>query len=265
MADVISPTYLAELLPQVTALAREAGDAIMTIYDGERLDFDYKQDKSPLTQADIASHDIVLAGLARLSPDWPVLSEESAQIPFGQRSAWKHFWMVDPLDGTKEFINHNGEFTVNIALIEGNTPTLGVVYAPAIDKMYFAAKGMGAFKVDHQVTSQIRATRRDNGTTRVMVSRSHEDNLDRFTRDLSQCEFIAMGSSLKFCLVAECAAHLYPRTGPTMEWDTAAGHCILEIAGGSITDMDGMPLTYNKPRLLNPGFLAKTSLANRGS
>jgi 3'(2'), 5'-bisphosphate nucleotidase len=262
MPDMNSQCYLAELLPHVTALAREAGDAIMTIYDGERLVFDYKQDKSPLTQADIASHDIVLAGLARLSPDWPVLSEESAQIPFDQRSAWGHFWMVDPLDGTKEFLNRNGEFTVNIALIEGNTPNLGVVYAPAIDKMYFAARGVGAFKVDHQVTSQIRAIRRDNGTTRIMVSRSHEESLDRFTRNLSQCEFIAMGSSLKFCLVAECAAHLYPRMGPTMEWDTAAGHCILEVAGGSITDMDGMPLTYNKPRLLNPGFLAKASLAN---
>ena len=257
-----SPCYLAELLPHVTALAREAGGAIMTIYDGERLAVDNKQDMTPLTQADIASHNIVLAGLARFSPNWPVLSEESAQIPFDQRSAWKHFWMVDPLDGTKEFINHNGEFTVNIALIEGNTPTLGVVYAPAIDKMYFAARGVGAFKVDRQVTSRISAIRHGNSTTRVMVSRSHQDNLDRFKGDLSQCELIAMGSSLKFCLVAECAAHLYPRTGPTMEWDTAAGHCILEVAGGSITDMDGMPLTYNKPRLLNPGFLAKASLAN---
>jgi 3'(2'), 5'-bisphosphate nucleotidase len=260
-----SQCYLAELLPHVTALAREAGGAIMTIYDGERVAVDNKQDMTPLTQADIASHNIVLAGLARFSPNWPVLSEESAQIPFDQRSAWKHFWMVDPLDGTKEFINHNGEFTVNIALIEGNTPTLGVVYAPAIDKMYFAARGVGAFKVDRQVTSRISAIRHGNSTTRVMVSRSHQDNLDRFKGDLSQCELIAMGSSLKFCLVAECAAHLYPRTGPTMEWDTAAGHCILEVAGGSITGMDGMPLTYNKPGLLNPGFLAKASFANGGT
>jgi 3'(2'), 5'-bisphosphate nucleotidase len=260
-----SPSYLAELLPQVTALAREAGDAIMTIYDGENLSVGYKQDKTPLTQADITSHNIVLAGLARLSPDWPVLSEESAEIPFDQRSAWRHFWMVDPLDGTKEFLNRNGEFTVNIALIEGNTPSLGVVYAPALDKMYFAARGVGAYKVERQVTSPITAIRRDHSTTRVMVSRSHEENLDRSTGDLAQCEFIAMGSSLKFCLLAEGAAHLYPRTGPTMEWDTAAAHCILEVAGGSIAGMDGMPLTYNKPRLLNPGFVAKASFADRGT
>ncbi|MGA3069495.1 MAG: 3'(2'),5'-bisphosphate nucleotidase CysQ [Terracidiphilus sp.] len=265
MPAMNSQCYLAKLLPHITALAREAGDAIMTIYDGERLAVDYKQDKTPLTQADIASHNIVLAGLARLSPDWPVVSEESAEIPFDQRSAWRHFWMVDPLDGTKEFLNRNGEFTVNIALIEDNTPNLGVVYAPAIDKMYFAARGVGAYKVDHQVTSQIRDIRHASSTTRVMVSRSHEDNLDPFIRDLSQYELIPMGSSLKFCLVAEGAAHLYPRTGPTMEWDTAAGHCILEVAGGSITGMDGMPLTYNKPRLLNPGFVAKASFANRGT
>jgi 3'(2'), 5'-bisphosphate nucleotidase len=265
MPDLNSPPYLAELLPHLTALAREAGRAIMTIYKGEQLAVDYKQDKSPLTQADMASHNIMLTGLAQLSPDWPVLSEESAEIPFDQRSAWRHFWMVDPLDGTREFLSRNGEFTVNIALIEGNTPNLGVVYAPAIDKMYFAARGVGAFKVDGQVTSQIRAIRDDIGTTRVMVSRSHGGDLDRFTGGLSQCEFIAMGSSLKFCLLAEGAADLYPRTGPTMEWDTAAAHCILEVAGGSIADMNGLPLTYNKPRLLNPGFLAKASFAERGT
>jgi len=263
--DLNSYGYLAELLPHVTALARKAGDAIMAIYDGEPPSVGYKLDRTPLTQADIASHNIVLEGLAELSPDWPVLSEESAEIPFDQRSAWRRFWMVDPLDGTKEFLSRNGEFTVNIALIEGNASVLGVVHAPANDKMYFAARGVGAFKVDRQVTSQITAVSRESNTTRIMVSRSHEESLDRFTRGLSQCEFIAMGSSLKFCLVAEGAAHLYPRTGPTMEWDTAAAHCILEVAGGSVTDMEGMPLTYNKPSLLNPGFLASGSSAKRGT
>jgi len=264
MPDVNLPSSLPDLLAHVTALAREAGAAIMAIYDGERLPVDYKQDKSPLTQADLASHNIVRAGLARLTPDWPVLSEESAEIPFDLRSAWRYFWMVDPLDGTKEFLSRNGEFTINIALIEANAPILGVVYAPAIDKMYFAAKGLGAFKADQQFISQIRAIRRDHGTTRVMVSRSHEKNLDRSPCDLSQCELVPMGSSLKFCLVAEGAAHLYLRTGPTMEWDSAAGQCILEVAGGSIADMDGMPLIYNKPGLLNPGFLAKVPFANKG-
>jgi 3'(2'), 5'-bisphosphate nucleotidase len=265
MPDANSPSHLAELMPQVTALAREAGSAIMAIYDGEHPAVDYKHDKSPLTQADIASHSIVLAGLTRLTPDWPILSEESAEISFDRRSAWRHFWMVDPLDGTKEFLNRNGEFTVNIALIEVNAPILGVVFAPAIDRMYFAARGVGAFKLVAQVTSQIRAIRNDSSATRVIVSRSHEDKLDRFTGVHSQCEFIAMGSSLKFCLVAEGAAHLYPRIGPTMEWDTAAAHCILEVAGGSIADMDGLPLTYNKPKLLNPGFLAKASPTKSGT
>jgi len=167
--------------------------------------------------------------------------------------------MVDPLDGTKEFLERNGEFTVNIALIEGNTPSLGVVYAPAIDILYFAARGVGAFKVEHEVTSQIRATSAKNGANRVLVSRSHEAKVDRLAGDTAECELIRMGSSLKFCLVAEGAAHSYPRTGPTMEWDTAAAHCILEVAGGSIAGMDGEPLTYNKPELVNPGFLAKAS------
>lgn len=263
MTDTISECDLGNLLPRVTALAREAGDAIMTIYGGDDFTVNYKQDASPLTQADIVSHKIILAGLAQLSPEWPVLSEESAEIPFAQRSAWRHFWMVDPLDGTKEFLNRNGEFTVNIALIEGNAPCLGVVYAPAIDKMYFAARGAGAYKVERKVTSRINAAQPEKGITRVMVSRSHENNLGCFASDFANCELIPMGSSLKFCLVAEGAAHLYPRTGPTMEWDTAAAHCILEVAGGSIADMDGIPLSYNKPGLLNPGFIAKASPANR--
>ena len=254
-----SCNYLADLLPQVTTLAREAGDAIMAIYGSENLAVDYKQDQSPLTQADIASHDIIVAGLARLSPDWPVLSEESAEIPFEQRSAWQKFWMVDPLDGTKEFLNRNGEFTVNIALIEGSAPILGIVYAPAIDTMYYAAAGVGAFKVMHQITSQIKATADQATTIRVMVSRSHEDKSNSFAKEFGECEQVPMGSSLKFCLLAEGNAHLYPRTGPTMEWDTAAAHCVLEVAGGSIASMDGIPLIYNKLKLLNPGFLAKAS------
>ena len=199
----------------------------------------------------------------RLSPPWPVLSEESREIPFDQRNSWRYFWLVDPLDGTKEFLCRNGEFTVNIALLDSNTPILGVVYAPAIDKMYFAAQGAGAWKADGEAVLPIKTASAVNGAMRVVVSRSHgsgEESLDRFTGGAKNCEFISMGSSLKFCLVAEGAADIYPRTGPTMEWDTAAAHCILEQAGGAVTDLSGAALKYNKPELLNSSFVAAASL-----
>ncbi|MGH9607854.1 MAG: 3'(2'),5'-bisphosphate nucleotidase CysQ [Terracidiphilus sp.] len=260
MIDIQNESGLSELLPHVVGLAREAGQAIMKVYSDVNPAVEYKRDNSPLTQADLASHHVIVDGLARLPGAWPVLSEESKEVPFDRRSSWRRFWMVDPLDGTKEFLRGNGEFTVNIALIEGGAPILGVVYAPAIDKLYFAARGVGAFKADRGAVSPIRAAQAQSGARRVVVSRSHgsgEENLDRFADGARNCEFIPMGSSLKFCLVAEGAADLYPRTGPTMEWDTAAAHCVLEQAGGSIADLDGEPLTYNKPHLRNPGFLAK--------
>jgi 3'(2'), 5'-bisphosphate nucleotidase len=260
MIDIEAEGWLGRLLPHVVALARDAGREIMTVYGEVNPAVEYKRDNSPLTQADLASHHVILNGLARLSPDWPVLSEESAEIPFDQRKSWRHLWMVDPLDGTTEFLRRNGEFTVNIALVEGDAPILGVVFAPAIDQLYFAARCRGAYKVDRGIISQIKATRSANATMRTVVSRSHrsqEENLDRFTGGAENCEFIAMGSSLKFCLVAEGAADIYPRLGPTMEWDTAAAHCILEEAGGMVTDLDGNSMNYNKPMLLNPGFLAK--------
>jgi 3'(2'), 5'-bisphosphate nucleotidase len=257
--DTNSETSLASLLPEITGLARQAGDAIMAIYGSGDFQVSYKQDASPLTQADTASHDAILAGLARLTPAWPVLSEESAETPFEERHMWQRFWMVDPLDGTKEFLKRNGEFTVNIALIEKNVPILGVVYAPAIDTMYFAAKGVGAFKAEKGITSPIAATAGEASPMRIVVSRSHHDGLDNLAPNQVDCLLIPMGSSLKFCLVAEGAAHLYPRTGPTMEWDTAAAHCILEVAGGSLSATDGKPLTYNKASLLNPGFIAQAS------
>lgn len=260
MTNTQAEDWLKDLLPGVVALAREAGQAIMTVYSQVNPAVEYKRDNSPLTQADMASHHVILDGLACLNPEWPVLSEESQEIPFDQRSTWHYFWMVDPLDGTKEFLRRNGEFTVNIALMAGSVPILGVVFAPAIDKMYYAAKGAGAWKLDGKTVLQIRAARPKNGAPHVVVSRSHrsgEEDLERFTADAENCELVPMGSSLKFCLVAEGAADLYPRTGPTMEWDTAAAHCILEEAGGSVLGLDGSAMIYNKPNLLNPGFVAR--------
>jgi 3'(2'), 5'-bisphosphate nucleotidase len=260
MIDIQAENWLSALLPHVVALAREAGRAIMAVYGEANPAVEYKRDNSPLTRADLASHHVILNGLARLTSNWPVISEESEEIPFDQRKSWPRFWMVDPLDGTKEFLRRSGEFTVNIALVEGNTPILGVVYAPAIDTLYFASRKGGAYKVDRESILQIKVTRAANATIRMVVSRSHrsqEEDLERFAGGSGNCEFISMGSSLKFCLVAEGAADIYPRIGPTMEWDTAAAHCILEEAGGLVTDLDGDSMIYNKPGLLNPGFLAR--------
>lgn len=250
---------LSELLPSVVSLARKAGEEIMAVYIGTEIEVGYKDDLSPLTQADLASHHVIVQGLTHLTPEWPVLSEESEEIPYQQRSAWEYFWLVDPLDGTKEFLRRNGEFTVNIALIHRGTPILGVVYAPAIDTMYFAAGGVGAFRTSGGESVRIHAGTTSHGTIRVVASRSHAGNgsLDRFCGGLSGYELVVMGSSLKFCLVAEGSADVYPRTGPTMEWDTAAAHCIVQEAGGSVLDLEGNPLLYNKPILINPGFVTR--------
>ncbi len=262
---------LSDLLPGVIDLAREAGRAILDVYSHVETAVEYKADNSPLTQADLASHRIIVDGLPRLAPEWPILSEESREISFEQRRQWDYFWLVDPLDGTKEFLRRNGEFTVNIALIKAGAPILGVVYAPAIDRLYYAARGTGAFKVEGRELSPIRTATPASDAIRVVMSRSHgsgEENLDRFTGG-AKCEFVSMGSSLKFCLVAEGSADVYPRTGPTMEWDTAAAQCVVEEAGGTVTDVEGNAMVYNKQVLLNPGFVAfgnrKPEAADRDS
>jgi 3'(2'), 5'-bisphosphate nucleotidase len=258
MVDSKTKALLNGLLPGVITLAREAGRAILNVYSEVDAAIDYKRDNSPLTKADLASHRIIVEGLTRISPEWPVLSEESREIPFDQRRQWGYFWLLDPLDGTREFLKRNGEFTVNIALIEDGAPILGVVYAPAIDKMYYGACGAGSFKEENGIVSQIRTATAHAGPIRVVMSRSHgsgEESLERFTGG-APCEFVSMGSSLKFCLVAEGTADVYPRTGPTMEWDTAAAQCVIEQAGGTVTDLDGNAMVYNKPVMLNPGFVA---------
>jgi 3'(2'), 5'-bisphosphate nucleotidase len=261
MVDTEAKEWLKGLVPGVISLAREAGKAILKVYGEVDPAVEYKRDNSPLTQADLVSHQIIVDGLVELSPEWPILSEESREIAFSQRQKWGYFWLVDPLDGTKEFLKRNGEFTVNIALMEDGAPILGVVYAPAIDRLYYGARGAGSFKEEGGVLSPIRTATADAGTIRVVMSRSHgsgEESLERFTGG-APCEFVSMGSSLKFCLVAEGVADIYPRTGPTMEWDTAAAQCVVEQAGGTVTDLDGNAMVYNKPVLLNPGFVASSN------
>jgi 3'(2'), 5'-bisphosphate nucleotidase len=262
MAETETVDWLRGLLPRVTALARDAGHAVMQVYAEVNPAVEYKRDHSPLTQADMASHDILVDGLARLTPGLPVLSEESQEIPFEERESWYSWWLVDPLDGTREFLRRNGEFTINIALMENSQPVLGVVFAPAIGKLYSAFHGGGAWVAQGETSTPIRTAALANGRVRVAVSRSHassEAGLEGFPELTGDCEYTVIGSSLKFCLVAEGAVDFYPRTGPTMEWDTAAAQCIVEQAGGSVTDLAGNPMQYNKPLLLNPGFLARGS------
>jgi 3'(2'), 5'-bisphosphate nucleotidase len=249
---------LARLLDEVLPIALDAGRAIMQVYDSpEAAAVTHKDDSSPLTQADLAAHRLIVQALDRLRPSLPCLSEEAADIPYATRRAWTRYWLVDPLDGTKEFIKRNGEFTVNIALIEEGRPTLGVVHAPALDATYLAALGVGAFRIGAQGREPIR-TRKTPPRPCLVVSKSHRDAaLDEFLAHVPPHDAASKGSSLKLCLVAEGAADLYPRTGPTSEWDTAAGQCVAEVAGAEVYTLpDWQPLRYNgKESLLNPGFV----------
>jgi 3'(2'), 5'-bisphosphate nucleotidase len=246
-----------ELLLGVVNLAVEAGDAIMTIY---KTDFsvDYKADESPLTAADMAAHRVIEAGLNALEPKHPVLSEESADsVPFETRRDWSSYWLVDPLDGTKEFVKKNGEFTVNIALIDGERAILGVVHVPARNETYYAAEGLGAFKRENGAERAIAVEHPAARPVRVAGSRSHgNEETQRFIERLGESEVVAIGSALKLCLVAEGAVDVYPRFGLTSEWDTGAAQAVVEQAGGRVTTMDLKTLTYNtKESLLNPHFL----------
>ena len=239
-------------------IARAAGVAILEVY---RTDFTVarKSDDSPLTEADRAAHDVIVRSLAELDRDIPVLSEESAPEDHATRRNWSRYWLVDPLDGTKEFLKRNGEFTVNIALVEGHRAVLGVVYAPVLDRSYFGAVELGAWRDEAGGAPQAIAVQRTaRSPLKVVGSRSHPaPELADYLAALGPHEITDMGSSLKICLVAEGAADLYPRFGPTSEWDTAAAQAILESAGGRMIDKAGRPLRYNsKDDLLNPHFLA---------
>ena len=246
-------------LPQVIAIARQAGDAVMEVYRGD-IEVQRKLDRTPLTEADLAAHRVIEQGLRALTPQIAVLSEESAVVPYAVRRGWQRYWLVDPLDGTREFIKRNGEFTVNIALIEQGRPVLGVVFAPDQDLLYYACNGSGAYKTSGDgPATPIHARALDLHRITVAGSRSHADErLQNFLRNLCAPELISLGSSLKICLVAEGKADVYPRLGPTSEWDTAAAQCVLEQAGGRLLDREGMALEYNsKESLLNPEFFAR--------
>ncbi|MCJ8330682.1 MAG: 3'(2'),5'-bisphosphate nucleotidase CysQ [Lentisphaeria bacterium] len=247
---------------QVSTIAIEAGDAILEIYNSDDFDVQLKSDDSPLTKADLAAHNIIVNALEDRFPEIPVLSEESQDITYEQRKQWSRFWLVDPLDGTKEFIKRNGEFTVNIALIDNHVPVFGVVYAPVISSLYWGYEN-SAFKKENgnceaiQVCESLAAGEK----LRIVASRSHRsEELENYLSKLPEHDCIAMGSSLKICLVADGTAHMYPRIGPTMEWDTAAADAVVRAAGGTVTTLEKDSLLYNKENLLNPYFIVNSKL-----
>ncbi len=246
-----------DLIEPVVRLATDAGGRILKVYATD-FEVQSKDDASPLTQADLASHEAIVAGLAELTPDIPVLSEEDGMPEFEVRGQWQRYWLIDPLDGTKEFVNRNGEFTVNIALIVDHAPVFGVVYVPVLGTTYIGCEGAGAERRDRDGPAvRIHVSDASGEKPRVVGSRSHRGkSLDAFLDALGEFEMKPMGSSLKFCVVAEGGADVYPRLGPTSEWDTAAAQAVVEQAGGSVVTTDGKRLSYNtKADILNPWFM----------
>ena len=248
---------LPKLTRAVVDIARQAGAEILKIYESD-FAVETKTDDSPLTAADRAAHECIVAALLQLTPDIPVWSEESAEIDVAERSGWPVFWLVDPLDGTKEFIKRNGEFTVNIALINGNEPVMGVVHVPVTRRDYLGYVGGGAFVIDDGGDPRpISVSRTAETPVRVVGSRSHRgDSLEAYLDWIGPHVMVPMGSSLKLCLVAAGVADVYPRLGPTSEWDTAAAQAVVEAAGGRVIDLSGQRLLYNtKAEVLNPFFI----------
>lgn len=251
------------LVMQLRSLARAAAEDILQVYGAattEALALREKADRSPLTAADLAAHRRLTAGLRRLTPDVPILSEEAADIPLAQRARWERFWLLDPLDGTREFLSRNGEFTVNIALIEQGVPQFGLVHVPVGGREYWGLPGIGAWRADSASAdgSALRVAICSSDPIRVVGSRSHRgDSLDGFLSRLGPHALLTLGSSLKLCVLAEGGAEIYPRLGPTSQWDIAAGQAVLEGAGGRVCTLDGESLRYD-PRadFLNPHFVA---------
>jgi 3'(2'), 5'-bisphosphate nucleotidase len=247
-----------QLLGAVSDIARRAAEEILEVYGGGEILTTAKADASPLTVADLRAHRLIEDALQALTPQIPVLSEEAAGTPYAERSRWERYWLVDPLDGTKEFISRNGQFTVNIALIEGHDPVLGVVHVPVRDMSYQGIPGQGAWRAAGAAAPvAIRVSPVSASPVRVVGSRSHRgDSLDAFLARVGPHELVPVGSSLKFCMVAEGAADVYPRLGPTSEWDTAAAQAVVAGAGGTVRTLEGAPLRYNtRAEVLNPFFL----------
>ena len=266
-----------DLLKIAIKAAVFAGKEILDVYESDDFEITSKEDKTPLTLADKKAHNKILEFLKET--DIPILSEEGKHLSYEERKKWKYFWLVDPLDGTKEFIKRNGEFTVNIALIEGNTPIAGIIYVPVTKVLYFANGDQGAYKINDIEYDDFEdfdfEVLRTNAMKLPLVnferpftvvgSRSHlseetEKFIDKLKKDHDNLEIMSVGSSIKQCMVAEGKADVYPRFGPTMEWDTGAGHAIVNASGGCITKTDGTPLIYNKENLLNPHFIVKGNL-----
>lgn len=252
MAGLI-PIPIEDIIP----LALKAGQAIRRIYRSGKFETEMKADRSPLTLADREAHAILLEGFRSLTPLVPVLSEESRSITYEDRKGWKTFWLVDPLDGTKEFVSHKGEFTVNIALVHGGRPRMGIIHVPESGVTYFARSGKGAFRKSARGRPQAIQVSRERKKLSIIVSRSHAGGeVEKLLKAFGPFQSMSAGSALKFCLVAEGKAQLYPRFWPSMEWDTAAGECLVEAAGGTLRDLEGKALEYNKPSLKNPYFVA---------
>ncbi len=245
-----------EWLPELAILSQEAGKAILLHYrDTESARLTDKTDGSPLTAADLAAHETIVSGLRRFAPQILIISEENRDNP--PVVPGTPFWLVDPLDGTKEFINRNGEFTVNIALIRDDKPVLAAVHAPVLGTTYLGQVGLGAWRIKDGEAPQPITVAPVQGDLRVVASRSHSDErTEALLRKLPPNRVVSAGSSLKFCMVAEGSADFYPRLGTTMEWDTAAAQCVLEAAGGRVVQCDGSPLRYNKDERRNPHFFA---------
>lgn len=249
---------LCNLLNPALEIAISAGGVILDIY-GRRFEINEKSDQTPVTEADLAASELIVSELQRLTPDIPVISEESQLPAYKERKQWQRFWLVDPLDGTREFIDHTGEFTINIALIEGDSPVLGIIYAPVLGTYYYACRNEGAYKREGtQQPQQLKVRNWQDGKVILACGRSRCGViLQQLMQRLPEYEVITLGSALKSCLVAEGKADLYARFGPTSEWDTAAAQILLEEAGGSITDLSLMPLRYNcQEGVLNPHFIA---------
>jgi 3'(2'), 5'-bisphosphate nucleotidase len=252
---------LIALVPELCSIARRAGQAIMLVYESDRILSHLKEDASPVSEADLLAHECIVEGLARLVPELPVVSEEDS-VSHATRRHDSIFWLIDPIDGTKEFLSRTGQFTVNIALIQRGRPVLGVVYAPAMGEMYWGGFGLGAFRESAFFNGPIRVKERsqDLMSLQVVASKTHMNADTRnYIARLGQTELVEAGSSLKFCLVATGEADIYPRLAPTCEWDTAAAQAVLEGAGGVVLDLNGMPLQYGKANVLNPSFVAASS------
>lgn len=248
--------HYSSILPDVIKIADQASERVLHIYQSD-FKVDYKADQSPITAADLASHEVIVQGLRKLTPDTPVLSEEGADIPWEERKHWRRFWLIDPIDGTRDFTQRTGEFTVNIALIEDGEPVLGVVTAPALKEAFWGAKGEGAHKRDRSGKISPMHVVEAKAIKRVVASKNHlNDETKAFIEQVGEHELVQAGSSLKFCRLAEGRADLYPRLGPTCEWDTGAAHAVLVAAGGKVETLEGEPLRYGKEDLLNPFFIA---------